>query len=570
MSKKYIDKQYLLDTLRDFDKKILKKYDNIATKSSLGKVKPDNKTIFVRDDGTIYAVGGNTSFDVGDVLGASYRLTKNTIILNWTDPDNLVANDKILATWQGTIIVKKENSAPLNIEDGTVIINSINHNAYSSIGFEDTDLEYGKTYYYKFFTYTTDDIYYEDGTCLSISPLRTVVELPIYNDNLVYNGMEQTANFINYTPEKFQVVGNTGVDAGQYTAIFTPKSDFCWFDGTSTGKNVSWNIEKADGSISIIQNDITLNYENPSTTINFSDSTGQVTVSSSNSDIAIVSLTDSTITISSPNEQNGTATIVINVSASDNHNATSININVMAVFMQIPTWSNATDEELLEILEKAYSGEINLSDYWKVGDERKVELSAMPATYVNEKHVSQTVTFVLMNAGGKILSDQETDDVECQFIVGQKNVLADGTTAEEGYMHSSYGYGWHNSKRRTWCNNIYYNSLPESFRILFKKFKNVTIEKPLSSNLITTEDYFAIPSSREVANNGNEGEGAQFLYYKTSANKIKKIGNTSTATSYWTRSPSSSLKCTRAIKRDGGTYAPETTSLEGITPFGCI
>ena len=67
----------------------------------------------------------------------------------------------------------------------------------------------------------------------------------------------------------------------------------------------------------------------------------------------------------------------------------------------IVTWADGTDAEIVAMVNAADDGMINLADYWSVGDERQVTLSAMEATGVGESHVEQTVTFVLMNAGGK-------------------------------------------------------------------------------------------------------------------------------------------------------------------------
>lgn len=222
-NKKPIDKDYLINSFKNFKINILdREYNKKATKRTIGNVKPDNKTIFIKDDGTIYTNEIKDIFDCGDVLGASISSNKNIVTLNWTDPDDLVVNDKTLATWAGTILVRKENSAPLDYEDGVIVINNTNHNAYSSNSFME-QIEYGKTYYYKFFTYTTDDVYFENGTCLSICPIRTIVDIPSYNGNLVYNGNEQIANFFNYQEEHFNVSGNTELMLVNIPLLLLPK-----------------------------------------------------------------------------------------------------------------------------------------------------------------------------------------------------------------------------------------------------------------------------------------------------------------------------------------------------------
>ena len=103
-NKKPIDKDYLINSFKNFKINILdREYNKKATKRTIGNVKPDNKTIFIKDDGTIYTNEIKDIFDCGDVLGASISSNKNIVTLNWTDPDDLVVNDKTLATWAGTI-----------------------------------------------------------------------------------------------------------------------------------------------------------------------------------------------------------------------------------------------------------------------------------------------------------------------------------------------------------------------------------------------------------------------------------------------------------------------------------
>ena len=115
-----------------------------------------------------------------------------------------------------------------------------------------------------------------------------------------------------------------------------------------------------------------------------------------------------------------------------------------------PSWSDGTDEEIVEALEKHYAGEIDLTEYWSVGDERTVSLSSMgEMSPLTDTHAAQDVVFVLSNVGGKYLADGVT---ECAFQVDQKNCLL-----ETGRMHnfSSNSGGWRDCHRRTWCNSIY-------------------------------------------------------------------------------------------------------------------
>ena len=247
--------------------------------------------------------------------------------------------------------------------------------------------------------------------------------------------------------------------------------------------------------------------------------------------------------------------------------------------LKIVTWADGTDAEIVAMVNAADNGEINLADYWHVGDERQVTLSAMEATGVKETHAEQTVTFVLMNSGGKTLANATPSGrSECSFIVGMKNGLA-----EKGAMNSANtaAGGWDTCPRRTWCNEVFRNAIPESLREIFKQHFNTT-GNTTGSTTVTSTDYFALPAEKEVfgrnrkANSTAESSLTQFEYYATEANILKRRGNTVVAWSL--RSPSSSLDtyyCNANYTKSGSTYKPEPGEYYAffdyaLSPFGVI
>ena len=161
--------------------------------------------------------------------------------LTWTDPDDIVVSGITLATWAGTIIVKKVGSAPTSRTDGTVLVNSTTRDAYSSNALIDTDVEYGVKYYYRAFPYTTGKTY-TTGSVEAVVPSKGVCLIPTVDATLIYDGTEQTQSFNNYDSSKMTVSGNTGTDAGAYTATFTLNTGYIWEDETMTPKTVPWNI----------------------------------------------------------------------------------------------------------------------------------------------------------------------------------------------------------------------------------------------------------------------------------------------------------------------------------------
>lgn len=242
---------------------------------------------------------------------------------------------------------------------------------------------------------------------------------------------------------------------------------------------------------------------------------------------------------------------------------------------EIVTWAGGTDAEIAAMLDAHYAGLIDIHNYWHVGDERVVHLSAMEAVGVDESHVAQDVKMVLMNEGGKTLVNPINSFTECAFVVGQKNGLD-----ENGYLNatSMNAGGWNACARRTWCNSVYKNALPNTLVGIFKEHQNITGNggNP-GSTPITSDDYFALPSEKEIfgivsgANATAEADNAQFEYYETEANRVKHKGNAGYVNIWWQRSPVSghpSAFC--VVNTSGASTVSDASVYYGLAPFGVI
>lgn len=246
--------------------------------------------------------------------------------------------------------------------------------------------------------------------------------------------------------------------------------------------------------------------------------------------------------------------------------------------VKIVSWSDGTDEEIAAMLDAHYAGLINIHDYWHIGDKRTVHLSAMSKGEVGETHIAQNVYLVLMHKGGKTLTTPVNGKSTCAFVVGQNNCLYDASTESRGsgYINSenTNSNGWSGCKRRTWCNNTYRNAFPSTLKILFKQFYNVTANG--SSNVKgKTADYFALASEKEIfgsvtyANSIAEADNTQFDYYKTSANRVKKLGVETMQ--WWCRSPATNVSGGFCLVNKTGTSTYSYANHNyGIAPFGCV
>jgi len=237
--------------------------------------------------------------------------------------------------------------------------------------------------------------------------------------------------------------------------------------------------------------------------------------------------------------------------------------------LKIVSWADGTDEEVAAMVAAADAGQISLADHWKAGDTRTVHLSAMSATGVGESHAEQDVQFVLTDPAHYTLSNGKL----CSFVVLQKDCLS-----ETGYMNSfdtNYG-GWNGCARRTWCNSVYRNAIPEALRPIFKQF-TTHAANDLSSSQVASTDYFALFSEKEIfgsttyANSSAESQNTQLDYYKTTSNRVKRLGVNGSARYWWQRSPrsgNSSYFC--FVYTDGTADGTGASTSSGLAPFGCI
>lgn len=102
------------------------------------------------------------------------------ITISWTDPNDISLGQTVVAEWKGTRVVRKAGSEPTDINDGTLVEDSQVKNQYSSVGYTDTGLTNGTTYYYKLFAYTTKGIV-SDGATVSATPMAAGLAISITN-----------------------------------------------------------------------------------------------------------------------------------------------------------------------------------------------------------------------------------------------------------------------------------------------------------------------------------------------------------------------------------------------------
>lgn len=258
--------------------------------------------------------------------------------------------------------------------------------------------------------------------------------------------------------------------------------------------------------------------------------------------------------------------------------------------VKIVTFADGTDEEISAMIQAHYDNEINIADYWAVGDMRSVSLSAMEATGVGESHRAQTVQFVIGDFDHDDLATPINGHLKAAVTLLQKDCLMDASNAsnpvdgqhntENGYMNStntSVG-GWKYCARRKWCNNVYFYALPSAWQSMVKTVnkKSGTVGGS-SYETETTQDKIFLAAEIEIFGSTSYsviGEGTQYQYYKNAtANRYKMPKWTSSYISqqYWERSPFSgdtSYFC--IVAGNGNANGKSASYVYGVAPCLCI
>lgn len=214
---------------------------------------------------------------------------------------------------------------------------------------------------------------------------------------------------------------------------------------------------------------------------------------------------------------------------------------------EVPAFADGTDEEIATALQMHYNGEIDLTDYWSVGDKRTIHLNAMTADGVSEAHHADDYEFVIIGMNHDDLVTPIGNITKAIVTLQMERILYKNTTDETyssqypsasdegGYLNAStVVYSWFDCSRRTWCNSVFYNAIESGIKSLIKP----VVKKVAASNgvIFSANENTFLLSEIEVFNTANysyAGEGDQYEYFQITANRYKKPSYGSNSGAYW-------------------------------------
>lgn len=224
--------------------------------------------------------------------------------------------------------------------------------------------------------------------------------------------------------------------------------------------------------------------------------------------------------------------------------------------IEMVSWSEGTDSQIIKMINGYYNNLLTIDDIksvWYLGDFRDFNLTNIdpfyPMSYSGiswddsnyaytyemyqkfiETHADQTVqmrivgfehddlvtsinghtkalvSLIQMGPLKSLVDVSKWDNNSRKYIIVKEMMSEHGIyddqyllTAEEKYL--PHNFNWGESRRRQWCNNNYYMSIPIKFRKLIKKVLKKNRTGYLFNNVVNTEDYVWLPSGSEVSEN---------------------------------------------------------------------
>ena len=155
--------------------------------------------------------------------------TPDSVMITWTDPENEYSQPSgvLIGEWMFTRIVRKIGSAPVNANDGVIVLESAVKNQHQTTPYIDSDLVQGTKYYYAAFAFTKTRVsspgaFYEfdlkgyDAILNnnSWSMIRMAAEEGVASS--IWSKGDIKTETINGTPVEFEILG---FNATSYTCV---------------------------------------------------------------------------------------------------------------------------------------------------------------------------------------------------------------------------------------------------------------------------------------------------------------------------------------------------------------
>ncbi len=374
-------------------------------------------------------------------------------------------------------------------------------------------------------SYTEHGVTKTSTTAVTVNK-KTISAVPSQSGALTYNGSSQSPTWSGYSATQLTIGGTTsGTNAGSYTATFTPKANYCWPDGTTTTKNVTWTIGKAAGSLSISPTTLTLDSSTTSASIAVTRTgDGVISAVSNAPGIATASVSGSTVTVTG--KASGSATITVSVAEGTNHTAPASKTCAVTANFLNPTFASNTWEQIIAACQSG-----SVPDTWVAGDNKTMTIDG---------------------------ADYQIDIIG----KGHDTYAAGGTAPLTLQLHDCLNtkYKW----QATWDDLI--TKLPQSIQSAVKPVSKTINNESVSPKLfnLTEKEVFGVKVLAQY------DEGTQYAYYAAGNSKIKTADGGSSDWQLSSLAKGNELFVCCAVNRDGRAVINSANSANGVAYAFCF
>lgn len=421
----------------------------------------------------------------------------------------------------------------------------------------------------------------------------TINTVPSQAGSLTYTGNTLSPVWNSYDPNTLTIGGTTNaVNAGTYTATFTPKGEYQWSDGTKTPVSVTWVIGKASISMPTQSGSLTYTgsaqspswsgYDSskmtlggttsgtnagsytatftPKSNYQWSDGTiaaksvswaiakaaGSLTLNKTSLSLGSTALTgtvtvtragDGAISATSSNTSIATVSVsgtTVTVTAKATGSAT-VTVKVAA-----GTNHNAPANKTVSVAVQMYNPTLDANSWAQIAEASAAGKAASLWSVGDTKDIvvgGETLTLAIMGFS----HDDLTGGGKAGITFGLKNLMKD--TRQMNSSNTNSG-GFTSSAMYTWLQNTLLKSLPSDLQTAIKSVRKKTSAGSQSTTINTNDMKLFLFSEQEIFgaktySTGNEG--TQYSYFATAANRVKYLANgTGSASLWWERSPHAS------------------------------
>ena len=204
--------------------------------------------------------------------------------------------------------------------------------------------------------------------------------------------------------------------------------------------------------------------------------------------------------------------------------------------IKIVSWKDGSWKDIANMIEAHYNGDINITDYWKCEDTRRIQLKN-----------GEFIDLVLIGNNHDDLVTEINGNSKAIFTVQTENCLETKMSMFDSYNDPKFS-SWNSSDIRKYLNTEFKSLLPDELQSMIKPIMKVTYRYvykpkfgPYYSESTTTEEAVFLLSEMEVygtqaldaSTYGSGSDGTQYEYYKTTSNRIKCLGIEGTAAQIW-------------------------------------